>query len=85
VWLRAAPATICARVAADATTAARRPQLTAQGGESEVHQLLAERLPHYQSCAHIEIDTDAKSPAEVTEEVLAQLRAGSGILARENA
>jgi shikimate kinase len=84
VWLRASPATICARMASDATTAARRPQLTAQGGAAEVHALLAQRLPYYQSCAQLEIDTEGKSPGEVTEAILVELHR-RGIVPLENA
>jgi shikimate kinase len=85
IWLRATPATIGARVAADATTAARRPQLTTQGGAAEVEQLLAERTPHYQSCAHIEIDTEGKTPPEIAAAIVDELRRQSGIVPLENA
>ena len=40
VWLRATVETLCRRIAADDTTAARRPNLTAAGGREEVTALL---------------------------------------------
>src|SRR5262249_54099067 len=55
VWLHASVTTICQRMAEDKTTAARRPQLTAQGGAAEVVRLLAEREPFYRACAQLEI------------------------------
>lgn len=73
VWLRADPETILARVEADATTAARRPQLTSRGGLEEVRQLLAQREPWYRQCASLEVDTRGKSPAEIAAEIVAAL------------
>jgi shikimate kinase len=69
VWLTADVATILARVAADRTTAVRRPQLTTAGGEAEVRQLLAQRTPLYRQVADMEIDTEGRSPAEIVEEI----------------
>jgi shikimate kinase len=73
VWLRASPPTILHRMAACATSAARRPNLTTSGGEAEVVRLLAERLPLYHECADLEIDTEDKSPAEIAGEIIRQL------------
>lgn len=70
VWLVADVATILARVAADETTAARRPNLTTSGGEPEVRQLLAARTPLYRACATLEVDTSGKSPAEIVREIV---------------
>lgn len=69
VWLRAEPATILDRTAADVTTAARRPGLTTLGSEREVITLLAERTPLYRQCADFEIYTDHQSPAEIAAEI----------------
>ena len=44
VWLTATPQTIAARLAADATTSSRRPNLTAAGGLDEIRRLLDERV-----------------------------------------
>ena len=73
VWLTARAETILARMAADATTAARRPNLTAQDPLAEIIELLAQREPIYRESAHLVIDTEGKSPAQVVEEILAGL------------
>lgn len=73
VWLNAAPATILARLADDATTAGRRPNLTTAGGEAEVVRLLAERLPLYTRCADLAIDTDDKTPGEIARLIISQV------------
>jgi shikimate kinase len=73
VWLTATPETIAARMAADATTASRRPNLTAAGGPAEIRRLCDERSPLYRQCCDLEIDTEAKAPAEVATEILAKL------------
>jgi shikimate kinase len=69
VWLRAEPATILERTAADLTTAARRPGLTTPGGEREVVTMLAERTPLYEQCADLNVHTDNKTPADVAAEI----------------
>jgi len=73
VWLKADAATISRRVAADETTAARRPNLTVQGGEREIVETLAQRLPLYRQCANLEVDTENKTPAEIADEILDRL------------
>ncbi|MGO8691663.1 MAG: shikimate kinase [Thermoguttaceae bacterium] len=73
VWLTARAETILARMAADATTAARRPNLTAQDPLAEIIELLAQREPIYRESAHLVIDTEGKSPAQLVEEILAGL------------
>lgn len=72
VWLQASPQTLSQRIAADATTAARRPNLTAAGGISEITAMLAQRQPFYRECAGLAVDTENKTPAEVAEEILAR-------------
>ena len=73
VWLTAAPETIARRLAADAATASRRPNLTTEGGLAEIRQLLDRRRPLYRACCQLEIDTEDKTPAEVATEILAHL------------
>lgn len=73
IWLKAGVATILARVGADQTTAARRPNLTTAGGEAEVVKLLAQREPLYRQCAHLEVDTEGKTPALIVAEILDHL------------
>jgi shikimate kinase len=72
VWLTASVDTILNRVAADSTTASRRPNLTT-GGRTEIEELLAIRTRHYQQCATLIVDTEGKTPAEVAEEIAANL------------
>ena len=74
VWLLARPETILQRMSADTTTAARRPNLTDKGPLDEIIQLLAVREPIYQEAAHLRVDTEGKSPAQIAEEILAQFR-----------
>lgn len=73
VWLKADAATIFRRVAADETSSARRPNLSTRGGEQEIVELLAQRMPLYRQCANLEIDTEGKTPAEVADEILDRL------------
>ena len=70
IWLQASPQTIAARLATDATTAERRPNLTTVGGMPEIERLLAERLPLYRECADHVVDTEGKTPQQITDEIL---------------
>jgi shikimate kinase len=76
VWLQAQPATLWQRLQGDATTAARRPDLTRHGGLAEIEALLAERTPWYAACATLAIDTEGKSPAQIADEILRRLDSG---------
>ena len=73
VWLTAAVDTILARLEADQTTAARRPKLTTLGGRAEVEAILAQRTPIYLGCATLVVDTEAKTAAQVADEIVAGL------------
>jgi len=73
VWLKARPETIGARMSGDATTASRRPSLTDKNPWDEIVQLLQVREPIYRETAHFAIDTEGKSPTELTVEILTQL------------
>jgi shikimate kinase len=68
VWLQASVSVLCARIAADPTTAQRRPNLSG-GGTDEIARLLAEREPLYGDCASHTIDTDTLSVAEIVERI----------------
>ena len=70
VWLTAAPETLWQRIQGDATTAARRPNLTATGGLAEVINLLAAREPHYRATAHRAIEAEARSPEAIAADIL---------------
>jgi shikimate kinase len=73
VWLTAPVDVIVARLAADPTTAGRRPNLTKIGGREEVETLLAERNPIYRQCATLVVNTDGKTCAQVADEIAASL------------
>ena len=74
IWLRASVETILDRVAQDATTAGRRPNLTTAGGATEVIELLREREPLYRQCANLEVDTESKAPVEIAGEIIDRLQ-----------
>ncbi len=73
IWLQADPETIEVRIAADPSTAVRRPNLTAAGGIAEIRNLLSDRSPLYRACADLEVDTERKTPAEVAVEILTNI------------
>ena len=69
IWLHASPAILWERINADATTAARRPNLLG-GGAAEVAELLARREPHYRSAADASVDVGGLSPEAVVDAIL---------------
>lgn len=71
VWLDAPAEALHARISEDASTAARRPNLTARGGLGEIRELLARREPLYRETASVVIDAAAGGPADVAERILA--------------
>ena len=72
VWLRASVPELARRIAADPSTAERRPNL-AGGGSDEISRLLAQREPLYRECASCEIDTDGLSVDEIVARVAAAI------------
>jgi shikimate kinase len=74
VWLTAGCETILARMTGDATTADRRPSLTNQSPLEEIRQLLSRREPIYRETAHLIVDTEAKSPEQLADEIFAGLK-----------
>lgn len=73
VWLTAQPETIHARMSGDATTADRRPNLTDKGPLEEIRTLLTSREPIYRESAHVQVDTEGKTPEAITDEILKRL------------
>jgi shikimate kinase len=73
VWLKAPVEVLCDRIAADLTTARRRPNLTAQGGIEEIRTLLAQREPLYAGVADIEVDAN-RPAAEIADTIITELR-----------
>jgi shikimate kinase len=69
VWLTASPEVLCARAAADVSSAESRPALTSLSGIDEVRQVLAVRTPLYTSCADVTIDTENRKPIEIAREI----------------
>jgi shikimate kinase len=77
VWLKASVETIARRMAADAMSSSRRPNLTAAGGLSEIETVLAAREPIYRACATCEVDTEDKTPAEIVDQIAALIGNGA--------
>jgi shikimate kinase len=73
VWLQASVQTIDRRLANDATTATRRPNLTSSSGQHEIAEVLAARTPIYRACATLEVDTEGKTPTAIADEIVASL------------
>jgi shikimate kinase len=81
VWLQASVGVLSARIAADPTTAQRRPNLIG-GGTDEIARLLAEREPLYRECASYTIYTDNLSVPEIVERIA--VAAGSRLSTRDS-
>lgn len=71
VWLQAPANVLAERIAQDAATTARRPNLTNHDGRTEIEVLLAQREPFYRTCATLEVDTENKEPADIAGEIFA--------------
>jgi shikimate kinase len=69
VWLTATPETVWARLEIDPTTAARRPNLTATGGQDEVRELIATRERLYHEVADFTVASDTLSPEAVADAI----------------
>ena len=83
VWLTAPAEVVRRRLAADPTTAERRPALAVQSsgvasahGDPllEVATALAAREPLYRGCADFQVDTSVATPATVAAQVVAWLQ-----------
>ncbi len=73
VWLTARPETILARMTGDATTTARRPNLTDRTPLEEIVALLGQREPVYRESADWVVDTEGRTPEVLAEEILEKL------------
>ena len=73
VWLLAEPETILARMSADPTNPDRRPDLTDRGPLEEIIHLLGQREPIYRQSAHLQVDTEGKTPEQLAAEILDRL------------
>lgn len=70
IWLQASAEFLYRRICGDQSTDARRPNLSDQGGFSEVAEILAARRPLYEQLAQKTVDTEHKTPDEVVAELL---------------
>lgn len=70
VWLDADQATIRGRLANDAVTSGQRPSLTGMKVGDEIAELMAERLPLYAAGSDLRLPTDARSVADLVEEII---------------
>lgn len=75
VWLQARVETLAQRIESDATTAERRPNLTARGGRDEIERVLAMREPFYQECATRTVAVDDRPIGAIVAEIVAHLGA----------
>jgi shikimate kinase len=69
VWLRAPAAVLWARISRDPKSPRTRPDLTPEGGLTEVEEVLRQREPLYRSVAHHWVDTCPGSPETVAETI----------------
>ena len=70
VWLHGSAELLYQRIASDASTAARRPQLSQRSGYDEVVEILARREPIYRQLAQLTVHTDHRTPDEVVLEIV---------------
>lgn len=69
VWLRTPAAVAWSRIGRDPQTVTNRPDLTPQGGLSELEATLVHREPQYEEVAHHIIDTVSDTPDQVAEAI----------------
>lgn len=70
VWLTARPETLAARIQSNPQGVVDRPALTAHGTLAEIAAILEARTPIYQAVADATVDTEGRTPAEVSDAVL---------------
>jgi shikimate kinase len=78
VWLRAPADVLGRRLAADPTTATRRPSLTGSDPLMEVAATLHVREPLYRECADVAFDTGNEPPESVAARIVGWLAATGG-------
>ena len=77
VWLTADVETICRRLAADSNTEDQRPALTEMGTMDEISMVLSERQPLYEKSSDLTINTEGKTPEDVADIIMAELKKGN--------
>lgn len=78
IWLRAEAGVVRSRLAADPTTATRRPGLSGGDPLDEVVEALTAREPLYAAVADVAFDTGAEAPGAIVERIVAWLAARLG-------
>lgn len=73
VWLTATAEAVRARLAADPTTAARRPALSGADPLAEVAAALLDREPLYRECADAVFDTTVEPPERLADAIVSWL------------
>lgn len=76
VWLRAAPATVRQRMAADGRTEALRPALTGKGLYEEIGGVMAARDPLYRRAMNLAVDTENRTIDELAGLILERFSSG---------
>ncbi|MFO7785977.1 MAG: shikimate kinase [Desulfatiglandales bacterium] len=71
VWLKATEETLKKRMGRDSGNGDSRPSLHGIGPAEEIRRVLRERTPHYCHAGDLSVETDALSPFEVTELIVA--------------
>jgi shikimate kinase len=71
IWLQASVPELMARLKGDTT----RPLLACADPKTRIQTLLTQRAPLYEACAHYQVFTDGKTPAENAREIVALLKA----------
>lgn len=69
VWLKGTAESLYDRIRSDASSAARRPDLSSRGGYDEVVEMLATREPIYAQLAQKTVMTDGLNPDEIVAEI----------------
>jgi shikimate kinase len=77
VWLTVDIKTICQRLAADSNTDDQSPALTEMGTMDEISMVLKERQPLYEKSSDLTINTEGKTPEEVADIIVAELKKGN--------
>ena len=77
VWLTADVKTICQRLAADNEDEDQRPALTEMGTMDEIAMVLRDRQPLYEKSSDLTINTEGKTPEQVAEFIVAELKKGN--------
>jgi shikimate kinase len=84
-WLAASAAVLRGRIAADPSSATRRPALGGRDPLADVEPALAEREPFYRECADVVVDVADETPAQIADRLVRWLGQRSTDLTGEQA